>query len=106
MENNSTTKQNAFLCQQILTKIERYIGNIAEDLKKHIVNRHRFTTQLAESTDISNVFELMVFAGSCFSNDMHEELLFSEPLRARYPGEVIFSTANYFFNKNNVLWKK
>ncbi|CAM5151165.1 unnamed protein product [Natator depressus] len=49
--------------------------------------------------------QLMVFARFCFSNEVHEELLFCEPLKERCTRKDIFSTVNDFFNKNNVLWK-
>ena len=61
--------------------------------------------QLDESTDVSNMAQLMVFARSCFKNEIHKELLFCEPLKERCTGEDIFSTVNDFFNNKNVSWK-
>ncbi|CAM5073328.1 unnamed protein product [Natator depressus] len=49
--------------------------------------------------------QLLIFARFCFNIEIHEELLFCEPLKERCTGEDIFSTVNDFFNKNNVLWK-
>ncbi|CAM5121921.1 unnamed protein product [Eretmochelys imbricata] len=49
--------------------------------------------------------QLMVFARFCFNNEVHEKLLFCEPLKERCTRKYIFSTVNDFFNKNNVLWK-
>lgn len=89
--------------------VGRRIENIAEDLKKQVLEQitqcGRFAIQLDESTDVSNMSQLMVFARFCFNNEIHEELLFCEPLKERCTGEDIFSTVNDFFNKNNVLWK-
>lgn len=53
-----------------------------------------------------NISQLMVFAGFCFNNEIHDELHFSEPLKERCIGENIFSTIHVFFNKNNALWRK
>uniref|UniRef100_K7GJS8 DUF4371 domain-containing protein n=1 Tax=Pelodiscus sinensis TaxID=13735 RepID=K7GJS8_PELSI len=89
--------------------VGRRIENIAEDLKKQVLEQimqcGRFAVQLDENTDVSNVSQLMVFARLCFNNEMHEELLFCVPLKERCTGEDIVSIVNNFFNKNNVLWK-
>ncbi|CAM5136722.1 unnamed protein product [Natator depressus] len=82
--------------------VGRCIENIAEDLKKQVLEQimqhGRFAIQLDKNTDVSNMSQLMV-------NLLDSKLLFCEPLKERCTGEDIFSTVNDFFNKNNVLWK-
>ena len=62
--------------------------------------------QLDESTDVSNMAQLMVFARSCFKNEIHKELLFCEPLKKRCNRRDIFSTNNFFNKDKKTYWRR
>lgn len=69
--------------------VGRCIGNIAEGFKKQLFKQitycGRFALQLDESTDVSNMSQLMVFARLSFNNEIQIELgFFYEPLKERY----------------------
>ena len=59
--------------------VGRRIENIAEGLKKQvsvqITRCERLAVQLNESTDVSNMSQLMILARFCFDSEIHEELL-------------------------------
>lgn len=92
--------------------VGRRIENVAVDWKKQVPVQisqcETLAVQLDENTDVSNMSQFMVFARFSFnsasvsSNTLRTT--FCEPLKERTSREAIFSTANYFFNKN-ILWK-
>lgn len=86
-------------------RIEIIADNLKKQLLKQITQCGKFAIQLDESTDVANLSQLMVFIRYCFNNELHEELLFCEPLKERCTGEDIFSTVNHFFVTNNILWE-
>lgn len=55
----------------------------------------RFARQLEESTAVSHMFQIRVFARFCFSNEM-EHLLICESLKERGTKKDIFSKVNDF----------
>ena len=60
--------------------VGRCIGDTAEDLRKQVLEQitqcGRFPIQLDESTDVSSMFQLMVFARFCFNNEICEDVFF------------------------------
>lgn len=56
--------------------VGRCIENIAEDLKKQVLEemtqRGRFAVKLPESTGVSNMSQLIAFAKFCFSNKIQK----------------------------------
>jgi len=89
--------------------VKNRIERIADDLKKQVIEKMllcgKFAIQLDESTDVSNMSQLLVFTRFVFNTEIFEELLFCEPLKERCTGQDIFLTVNDFFNANNISWK-
>jgi len=55
-----------------------------------------FALQIDESTDITNMAQLIVFIRFDRNNEIIEEFLFCEPLQTHTTSEIIFTTINAY----------
>jgi hypothetical protein len=75
-----------------------------EQLLERIKKSPKFAIQRGESTDISNLGQLLTCVCYCFESCVHEELLFCQLLEGRTIGEDIFVKLNEFFIANELSW--
>ncbi|XP_008185519.1 protein FAM200A-like [Acyrthosiphon pisum] len=87
--------------------VSRWISNISDDILKQLLNRLRsnyFAMQLAESTDISNFSQLLVYVRYIYKEDILEDFLFCQTLNGRTTGNDIFTLNDTFFENNEISW--
>lgn len=88
--------------------VSRRINSIAMNLKSILLSRlydsKVFALQLDESTDISNLAQIIVYVRYCYAGDICEEFLFCEALKERTSGEKIFELLDNFFKQNKLSW--
>ena len=86
----------------------RRIFEISEDQREQLILRikesRKFAIQLDESMDITKMALLFAYVGYVYNNDIHEDLLFCQPLHGRTTGMDIFQTADDFFQEVGLLW--
>jgi hypothetical protein len=75
-----------------------------EQLLERIKKSLKSAIQLDESTNISNLGQLLTYVRYCFENRVHEDLMFCQPLEGRITGEDIFVKLNDFFIANVLSW--
>lgn len=80
--------------------------NIEETVVCHLKEYSYFSLQVDESTDISNIADLICLVRYDFENTTHEEFLFCKPLQTRTTAEEIFNLIDNYVNKNGIEWKK
>ena len=87
----------------------RRISAISDDQREQLILRNKegskFAIQLDESTDITNMANLLVYVRCIYNNDINEDLLFRQQLDKRTTGMNIFKKVNIFFNEMGLQWK-
>lgn len=90
--------------------VSRRIANMSENLKTHQIKRilesDYFAIQLDESTDITNLAQLLTYVRYVHSKKFHEEFLFCRALSIRTTGEDIFHMVDSFVKENQLDWPK
>ena len=72
--------------------------NQLEQLILQIKSR-KFAIQLDESTDPTKIVHLLAYVRYIYNADLHEELLFCQPLHGRTTEMDIFPTVDYIFKE-------
>lgn len=89
--------------------VSRRITEISNDILEQLIFRikssPKFSIQLDETTDVTNMAQLMTYVRYTFNDEFHEDLLFCRPLKARTTAENIFFKINQFFEENSLNWK-
>ena len=90
---------NNTVCQRIfeISKEQR------EQLILRIKESRKFASQLDESTDITKMAHLLAYVTYVYNNDIHEDLLFYQPLHERTTGIDNFQTVDDFFKEVGLL---
>lgn len=90
--------------------IHNRISEMSEDIKiqviKNIRNSPYFSIQLDESTDISNISQLLVYARYIHDNKTQEEFLFCKPLTCTTKAIDVMKIFSDFFEKEDLSWSK
>ncbi|GBP31268.1 Zinc finger BED domain-containing protein 5 [Eumeta japonica] len=73
---------------------------------KRILESDYFTIRLDESTDITNLAQLLTYVRYVHSKKLHEEFLFCRDLSIRTTGEDIFHMVDSFLKENQWDWSK
>uniref|UniRef100_H2ZY60 DUF4371 domain-containing protein n=1 Tax=Latimeria chalumnae TaxID=7897 RepID=H2ZY60_LATCH len=89
----------------VMRRVEKIRKDIRQQLIADLSAAPYFSLALDESTDISDVFTIVVWI--CFPKEelFCEELLCLIPMKTQTKGEDIF-TFSIFFSENNLEWKK
>ena len=86
----------------------RRISEIGEDQREQLISRikesRKFAIQLDELMDITKTAHLLAYVRYIYNNDLHEDLLFCQPLHGRTTGMDIFQTVDDFFKKVGLCW--
>lgn len=90
--------------------VSRRIEAMALDVKHFLISKIKnstyFSIQIDESTDVTNLPNLLCYVRYEDGNEVKEELLFCEPLQAYTTSEDIFMKLNDFMNKHQLDWTK
>ncbi|CAK1592459.1 unnamed protein product [Parnassius mnemosyne] len=90
--------------------VKRRIDDMAEDIKKQVVEAVKESTfyaiQLDESTDIAQCCQLLVFVRYMQNETIKEELLFSTELTTTTKAIDIMTAVSDFFAKHEMSWQK
>lgn len=88
--------------------VSRRITAISDNIKSNLLDRLKnskfYAIQLDETTDISNMAQLIVYVRYCYEGDILEDFLFCQALVERTTGGKIFEVLNNFFNSNKLSW--
>ena len=86
----------------------RRIFEISEDQREQLIlqikESPKFAIQLDESTDIAKMAHFLAYVRYVYNNDVHEDLLFCQPLHGRTTWMDIFQTVDDFFQEVGLLW--
>ena len=78
---------------------------MAEDIRSQLIVKLKssahglFSIQLDESTDVSNISQLMVFVRWATSDGLQEEILFCSPLETTTKATDVLENVDSFFKK-------
>lgn len=87
-------------------RIDDMSSNIKNKLLLYLKDCNFFALQIDESTDITNMVQLMVFIRFDRNDEIIEEFLFCKPLQTHTTSEIIFTTINEYFIEINLPWSK
>jgi len=87
-------------------RIDTMASNIEEILVTQLKMCSNFSLQVDESTDITNMAQLLVFIRYDFHNVLNEEYLFYKPLESNTNAENIFKIIDNYFSTIGLPWEK
>ncbi|KAL4082946.1 hypothetical protein QTP88_029444 [Uroleucon formosanum] len=87
-------------------RIDDMSSNIKNKLLLYLKDCNFFALQIDESTDITNMAQLMVFIRFDRNDEIIEEFLFCKPLQTHRTSEIIFTTINEYLIEINLPWSK
>lgn len=87
-------------------RIDDMSSNIEETLALQLQECTYFALQIDESTDVTNMAQLLVFVRYDYHEEIKEEFLFCKPLESNTKAENIFSVIDNYLSKIGVPWKK
>ena len=79
------------------------LDQIVQEIKDSPI---RISLQLDESTDVSNMSQLIVYARYIKDGDVKDEFLFCEPLQTTTKADDVFGLLANFFEKHQIKWEK
>nr|ABF20543.1 transposase [Aedes aegypti] len=88
----------------VARRIEDLSGWVENELVERIKASTHFSLQLDESTDVEGLSQLIVFVRYFWKEDVHEEMLFCEPIM-RGTSDEIFDKLNSYIKANGLYWE-
>ena len=89
--------------------IKRQIVEMSDDIECQLLERIKsspyYSTQLNESTDVSNAALLLVFVRYCADGNIHVDLLFCKELPTRTTADEIIRCLDNHFTFKGIDWK-
>ena len=95
---SQTMKQISLSNDTIKSRIHEMSDNIKSKMLSKIGSSPVFALQLDESTDISNLSQLLVYVRYVADERFNEEFLFSQPLETTSKAVDVFQILIYFFD--------
>lgn len=87
-------------------RIDDMSSNIEETLILQLQECTYFALQIDESTDVTNMAQLLVFVRFDYHEDIREEFLFCKPLESNTTAENMFNVIDLYVLKLGVPWQK
>lgn len=81
-------------------------NNIEEQLALKLKECTYFALQVDESTDVTNMAQLLVFVRFDYNEEVIEEFLFCKPLESNTTAELIFKVIDEYVLKVGIPWSK
>ena len=104
-EKEANEMQKISLLNNIVSRqIFKISENQCEQLILQIKESHKFAIQLDVLKDITNVAYLLSYVRFIYNNNIHEDLLFCQPLHGRTAGMDIFQKLDHFFTEVWLFW--
>lgn len=89
--------------------VSRRIYEISQWTENKLIKRvdlsKQYSLQLAESTNIQGLHQLIVFVGHIWMDESHEDFLCCEPI-IRSTSNAIFNTLNTYMTTKGIDWTK
>ena len=99
-------KQISLSNDTIKSRIHEMSDNIKSKVLSKIDSSPVFALQLDESTDISNLSQLLVYVRYVADERINEEFLFCQPLETTSKAVDVFQMLIDFFDKTELSWSK
>ena len=103
---SQTMKQISLSNDIIQSRIHEMSDNIKSKVLSKIDSSPVFALQLDESTDISNLSQLLVYVRYVADERINEEFLFCQPLETTSKAVDVFQMLIDFFDKTELSWSK
>ena len=103
---SQTMKQISLSYDTIKSRIHEMSDNIKSKVLSKIDSSPVFALQLDESTDISNLSQLLVYVRYVADERRNEEFLFSQPLETASKAVDVFQMLIDFFDETELSWSK
>ena len=103
---SQTIKQISLSNDTIKSRIHEMSDDIKSKLLRKIDSSSVFALQLDESTDISNLSQLLVYVRYVADERISEEFLFCQPLKTTSKAVDVFQMLIDFFDKTKLSWNK
>ena len=103
---SQTMKQISLSNDTIKSRIHEMSDNIKSKVLSKIDSSPVFVLQLDESTDISNLSQLLVYVRYVADERINEEFLFCQPLETTSKAVDVFQMLIDFFDKTELSWSK
>ena len=103
---SQTMKQISLSNDAIKSRIHEISDNIKSKVLSKIDSSPVFALQLDESTDISNLSQLLVYVRYVADERINEEFLFCQPLDTTSKAVDVFQMLIDFFDKTELSWSK
>ena len=103
---SQTMKRISLSNDTIKSRIHEMSDNIKSKVLSKIDSSPVFALQLDESTDISNLSQLLVYVRYDTDERINEKILFCQPLETTLKAVDVFQMLNDFFDKTELSWSK
>ena len=103
---SQTMKQISLSNDTIKSRIHEMSDNIKSKMLSKIDSSPVFALQLDESTDISNLSQLLVYVRYVADERINEKFLFCQPLETTLKAVDVFQMLIDFFDKTELSWNK
>ena len=103
---SQTMKQISLSNDTIKSRIHEMAGDIKSKVLSKIDSSPVFALQLDESTDISNLSQLLVYVRYVADERINEKFLFCQPLETTSEAVDVFQMLIDFFDKTKLNWSK
>ena len=103
---SQTMKQISLSNDTIKSRIHEMSDNIKSKVLSKIDSSLVFALQLDESTDISNLSQLLVYVRYVADERINEKFLFYQPLETTSKAVDVFQMLIDFFDKTELSWSK
>lgn len=90
--------------------VKRRIVDMSIHIESTLISRLQkctyFALQIDESTDVTNMAQLISFVRYDYLDEIKEDFFFCEPLKSNTGAENIFNLIDDYLSKNGISWKK
>lgn len=90
--------------------IKRRIDELAMDIEIQVLEKIRkspmFAIQCDETTDVSKLSQLLVYARFARPTSIEEEMLFCRPFEKTTKAEDVYESVTSYFDRNSIKWHK
>ncbi|KAG6935323.1 zinc finger BED-type containing 5 [Chelydra serpentina] len=85
-------------------RITDMVKNVKQQLLSRVQKSSYYALQADESTDIVNLANILLFVRYELNNEVHDDILFCQPIPIHTTGEAIFKVIDDFIKNNDLDW--
>ncbi|KAG6924354.1 zinc finger BED-type containing 5 [Chelydra serpentina] len=90
--------------------VHRRLTDMAKNIKQQLLSRVQkscyYALQADESTDIVNLANILLFVRYELNNEVHNDILFCQPIPIHTTGEAIFKVIDDFIKNYDLDWSR